>query len=349
MLITTKDIKWGSYREHEGPFFRGVHKYKLPSRPDIPDKFIATIAATEGSAFDAINMYDSMIISNGIIQWAEAGQFSVSDMLGAVATKVGVDYVLTVLEPALKLSNATFKKSDTGKWRFFVNGSIVDTVTKQRSLFLGCSGRIGSWSESTKLYAKVWAACVANIWDLQEAREVQIEYTKKRLMGFVTTKAKEILFSDVAQNLSVGWTGAVRAAYLSFAANLPAVAALQLEKVVNTTIHPKWSENWCISVIKSLTFGPGIAIYPTRYDKIRPVIEEQFGVELPKTSSDLRAWEPGSQVIVPPPIPMYDYKQSVIIRDDPAIDVPLVPPSNIFTIVVGFFTWLLSLLSGGKK
>jgi hypothetical protein len=293
-------------------------------------------------------MYDRMIVSVSVIQWGEAGQYSVSDLLGLVAERIGVDYVNQALNPALVLANAKFTKTTKGKWRFVFNDRMgeVDCIEKQRLLFLSCSGKKGAWTETSKHYAKTWAVCLANVWENPKAREIQIEYTKKRLMGFVTPKAKEILFFDVTQNLSVGWCGAVRAAYLSFAANLPAIAAEQLEIATKASLHEKWSEPWCISVIKQLTFGPGIKIYPGRYEKIRPVIENYFDVKLPQTAIILKNWSPPAPIV---PKIIVDYEQTIIVHDDPVIDAPLVVPTNLFMTIIKFCVWLFSLITGVKK
>ena len=351
MAVTIDKIKWGSYGGFEGPYFKGEHAYVAPEKPDVPDKFLATIAATEGSAFDAINMYDRMIVSVGVIQWGEASQYSVSDMLGLVVERINLEYVLKCISPALVLSNATFAKNRVGSWRFAFNdsGGDVNTVEKQRNLFLNGKGATGSWNAESTLVAKTWAMCLANVWDDQRARDAQVEYTKKRLMGFVTSKAKEILFSDVTQVQSSGWPGAVRAAYISFAANLPAVASQHLEIAAAQATCEKWSEEWCISVIRELTFGPGIKIYPERYEKIRPVVEKFFGVALPKTAADLKAGVPGNVQQPALPIITYNYEPEITVKDDPAADVPLVAPASLFTVVIRFFAWLLSLFSGAKK
>ena len=55
-------------------------------------------------------------------------------------------------------------------------------------------------------------------------------------------------------------------------------------------IGEKWSEEWCVSLIKQLTFGPKIGIYPRRYEAIRPVVEKLYGINLPKTVKDLESW-----------------------------------------------------------
>src|SRR5512138_1105983 len=82
-----EDIKWSSYQTFEGPFFIGTQGFKLPEQPTFNDRILAVITATEGGHWNAINMYDRCIMTVGLIQWCEAGQYSVSDMLGALEAK----------------------------------------------------------------------------------------------------------------------------------------------------------------------------------------------------------------------------------------------------------------------
>jgi hypothetical protein len=84
-----------------------------------------------------------------------------------------------------------------------------------------------------------------------------------------------------------GWVGALRAAYLSFAANLPAVAGKHFMIAHKTSRNAQWTKEWALDVLRELTFGPGIGIYPHRYNAIRPVIEQIYGVDLPDFAKDL--------------------------------------------------------------
>jgi hypothetical protein len=76
-----------------------------------------------------------------------------------------------------------------------------------------------------------------------------------------------------------------------------------LQQAVASTKAEKFSPDWCVEVLKQLTFGPQIAIYPQRYKAIRPVLERLFGVDLPDYADDLKTWK--SSVLTPPadPIP----------------------------------------------
>jgi len=288
-MIRPSDIGWGKYKKWEGPLYHGGTKFVLPSKPTDEEKTIAVITATEGGSYSAINMYDSCILSSGLIQWCEA-HYLVSSMLGAVAEKDPA--LLAPLDDALRASSASFKKRSDGKWRFFFadKRGEVNSAVKQQSLFLGGSnGFLGSWNEESTLHAKTWAAGVASVWENQTAQRIQTSHTVSRLGIFYTQDAKSILFGPGSPK-DEGLAGAVRAAFISFAANLPAVASEQLRLTVSQTNAAPWSEAWVVDILRNMTFGPKIAIYPGRYEKIRPVIEKLYGVDLPDFAQDLSQW-----------------------------------------------------------
>jgi hypothetical protein len=285
-MTTPEDIHWGAYQEYEGPFYKGKIPYQIPEKPQDFDKLIAVITATEGGRYDAINMYDRMILSVGLIQWGEAGIFAVSNLLGEVCNQLSPDVVLQPLQTVLNIQDVEFKKNPKGQWRFFLKGKEVTTITEQQQLFLGCDGHKGNWTPTAKAHAKSWAAAVANVWVNPKAQEIQRRYTANKVLGFAMKESKALLFNDTLPSTS--WIGAMRAIYLSFAANLPKTANDML--ISTKFIGEKWSEEWCISLIKQLTLGPKIGIYPRRYDAIRPVVEKLYGINLPKTVKDLESW-----------------------------------------------------------
>ena len=293
-MARVEDVTWGSYQEFEGPFYKGKIKFELPKNPSINDKFLATIVAIESGHYDAINMYDRMIVSAGLIQWGEANVFSVSKMLGFFCDSGFETIVQGCLKPALDVSGSSFKKNQKGIWRFFIGTSEVNNLAAQQKLFWGCDGKKGSWkSEESKKCAKLWAACIASILEDPRTRELQKKFTLDRLMGFVTPTAKKELFDDKTQTQ---WSNALRAIYLTFAINLPRVTGEMFSST--KFVGEKWSEEWCLCLIKKLTFGSNIKIYPTRYNALRPVIEKLFDVDLPQNAEELKLWDP---LTAPPP------------------------------------------------
>ena len=290
-MTTSADVKWGDYKGYEGPLFWGSASVVLPENPSDDEKTLLVVTATEGGKWDAVNAYDRCIISVGAIQWCEASQYSVSDMLGRVSQKS--PSLLAPLQPAFDQAKATFRSNDKGRYRFFLPGYTgeVDTLAEQQRLFLlNSTGLQGSWDEESKAYAKVWVAGMANVFQQPGAQQAQAAYTVPRLRSFAMKEAQAILWGSDAELPNESWVGALRSAYLSFAANLPAVANAHIQKA-NTGGLRKWSPEWCIEILKQLTFGPGITIYPHRYEKIRPVLEKLYGIDLPDFASNLQAWQ----------------------------------------------------------
>lgn len=287
-MARIEDISWGSYQEFEGPFYRGKAKFELPKNPSVQDKRLYLITCIESGHYDAINMYDRMIVSAGLIQWGEANTFSVTKLLGTICDSGNESMVLSYLKPALLASGATFKKNQKGIWRFYITDIEVNSISAQQKLFLGCDGRKGSWkTEELKSYAKLWASCIASVLEDPRTREVQKKFTMDRMMGFVTPEAKKVLFED--KNPS-DWAEATRAIYLTFAINLPRIAGEMFSST--RFVGDKWSPEWCLSLIKKLTFGPNVKIYPKRYDALRPIAERIFGIDMPQTAGDLDKWDP---------------------------------------------------------
>lgn len=288
-MVAVSEIGWGKYRQYEGPFYRGKFGYTLPSNPRPEDMQMAVITATEGGHYDAWNGYDVCGWTSGLIQWCEGrGQYSVSDMLGAVAA-YDRDLLFTV-DQELIHEDLLFKPNEKGRYRFFFKDSRgeVDSQAEQQELFYaGGDGTQGSWKANNKMRAKAWAAAVSTVWENQEAQRIQVDYTAKRLRGFLLPYAKSVFDGMPDTDIARG----VYAAYLSFAANNPTWANNSLQTAVKQRRQASaWTLDWVISILQELTFGPGIAIYPHRYDAIRPVLEKLYGLQLPDFSNELKLW-----------------------------------------------------------
>jgi hypothetical protein len=287
-MVAVSEIGWGSYRQYSGPFYRGKFGYTLPSSPRPEDLQMAVITATEGGHFDAWNGYDVCGWTSGLIQWCERGQYSVSDMLGEVA-KFDRELLFSLNEQ-LGHELLSFKPNAKGRYRFFFSDGRgeVDSQAEQQALFYaGGDGTQGSWNAVTSLRARAWAAAISTVWENKEAQRIQVEYTAKRLGGFLLPFAKSVFTAMPSTDTARG----IYAAYLSFAANNPTWAVKALQTAVTGNLHiTPWTSDWAIVILRELTFGPGVAIYPHRYDSIRPVLERLYGMNLPDFSDELKAW-----------------------------------------------------------
>lgn len=291
------EIGWSRYKDFEGPFSRGTVPYSMPSDPNPSDRIMAVITATEGGRWNAVNMYDVCIFTVGLIQWCEGSYYLVSDMLGEVFEN---DFRL--LEPMAEVmedSGVQFHKNSKGRYRFHFRDERgeVDRRQEQRQLYLlNSSGKRGTWDEASKLHARKWAASAVNLFAQPETLAIQREYTVRRLRGFALPFARGYI--NRAPDTEVGQ--AFVAAYLSYAANNPTWANNNLQAAVQATKAEEWTTDWLVDVLRQLTHGPRVHIYPHRYNAIRPVLESLYDVQLPDTAQllqqDLEEFMPITQV-----------------------------------------------------
>lgn len=280
-----EDIRWGSYKNFEGPWCAGEAKYALPKDPSEEERIMYVITATEGGRYDAVNMYDVCLWTAGIIQWCNrAPQRSVDKLMGVVA-RAAPD----ALAPLRELAGERGYMLRGGD--FYLGQGMVDDVKEQQRLyFLGASGEKGGWKSEDKEWAKRWCLATQQVLSDPRTHRAQVQYTLPRMVKFFAYKAGKELFHKAPKSpIGQAW----RALYLSFAANNPAKAAEAVEEATRDSagkMEP-WTESWLANMARHLTFDPGISIYPHRYNKIRPVIEKLWGVDLPDTASDVAEWK----------------------------------------------------------
>jgi hypothetical protein len=282
-MVSSGDVRWGKYLNYEGPYYPGRVQYKMADEGSPEhEKLLTVITATEGGRLDAVNMYDRCVFTAGLIQWCDGGQMSVCDMLGAL-DRAGVKAAELEEVVGAKLVWVSPKKF---RW-VRTDGEIIDTIHEQRGLYLGgSSGLVGGWTPEQRSYAKTVAAAAATVFGKDGAIAPQVEFTAGRLHWFQGPNSRKNLFHPDA-DLSNPRVAVARAAYISFAANLPAVAD---KMYLRTGDSDFGSLAWLIRLLRNLTFGPGIAIYPGRYGKIRPWLEQLYGVNLPDYAEELRTF-----------------------------------------------------------
>jgi len=285
---TEQSVLWSSYDRWEGPVVYGKCPYTVdPKTATWNERVMHIVSATEGN-LDSVNMYDRAICSVGVIQFTELTNQNVSNMLGAVAEKA--PQALSHLTGVMKEAGVTFAKKPTGFWRFRRGDAWFDGVDQMRHLFLRGAGLRGTWGPEQRAYAKRWCASIANVFTSLEAQRVQVDFTASRIESFALEPARRLLW-DGTNDGNDGYHGAIRAAFQSYAINLPAVASKCALSCKSTA--PKWSEAWAIDMLRTFVVDSKVAIWPDRYDRIRPRLESHFAVNLPDFAEDLRAASDG--------------------------------------------------------
>jgi hypothetical protein len=308
-VVQPSEIMWGSYRMYEGPFWPGRSTpFVLPEVPTEEDKILAVVCACEGGSYSAINMYDgSPILSSGLIQFIEGrGIYAVSQMIGhsfqttSYLGKEGLrehPFAWPFFE-FLAERNLDFLCSN--KWHFFTGRGVdkVDTAKEQNQIFRnGSTGEKGTWDTVGIAEAKNWAAAVASIWEHPEAQRAQREFTIPKLKQFCFGGSRRwvVLSEEYGGRVAEAFV----AAYISFAVNNPTRAnkhlSIALERLSKKAA---WTQEWLIEILKELTFGPKIAIYPHRYNAIRPALEKLYGVDLPDFAEELERWKEETGLVV---------------------------------------------------
>jgi hypothetical protein len=275
-MVTESDILWSSYSSYEGPYFPGKIRYSIPENPSFRDKLIRVVTATEGGTYDAINMYDTCILTVGVVQLCEKLGL-VSSMLGECSR---TDFQL-VQGGLGKLPIPLELKQSGQTWRMFVKGKevISSPDAMKRVFFNGSTGKKGEWKPEDKQFAKRVACVFANLWESESLKIGQNRYIKNRIMSFVVDRSKKLLFTSLVED---GYEGATKALFISYSLNNPSLADSGL---FAATQDPAWTTaDWKTRfnvAAKHIIYDSKIAIWPGRYPKVHDAIEKLFNVQLP--------------------------------------------------------------------
>lgn len=281
------EVGWGRYKGWRGPFIRGTHRYSDPSEMTESDRIVGVTSATETPFYDGTNCYDGQIITSTIIQTIERSYYGVSGVLGEVAEAAPA--VIEEFQDRISERDLVFSKNSRGRYRFFFSsGDEVDTLDEQRRAFhLHSTGAVGTWGDASKEWGKEMAAAVASVWAHPSAQAVQRKFAARRIRLYAFKDSKKVV--DGAPDTAIG--RAFVAAYLSFAVNNPTRANKHLGIGTASFDGTAWTNNWLIHVLKELTFGPKIAIYPHRYDAIQKPLKNYYGLNLPNFAEELEQWQ----------------------------------------------------------
>ena len=285
------DIGWGRYRQYEGPFYRGEHRFVLPEDHQRHDRILAVTTATEGGRYDAINMYDGQVMSTTLIQLIERAYFKTSQFLGHLRRYGNFDEFWHFLQ-----RQECTLQSEGSKFYFFDRGERVDTLEEQRDLFhFSSTGERRTWDNQSKEHACEWAAAVATLLGDPVNQKLQRTYLIPKMKDYCFGVARGIVDFALMEE-SNPWAEAFVSSYISFAVNSPVRATKHL-KIAMGGEGPKFNKDWLIKVLKELTFGPKIAIYPHRYNAIRPVLEKLYDIDLPDFAKELDEWKADSDML----------------------------------------------------
>lgn len=291
MTVKPSDIAWSSYLQYEGPFFLGWKPYVAPQNPSFLEKVMQVICATEGGRYDAINMYDSCVVTVGISQLC-LNAHVLEPMLGEChkADPKSLTDALSALPHPV-----SFGQNAAGQWRFSDSSGEIATRAQMNTAFLGgSSGLKGQWTDVQKDFARRVAAGFANLWDVPAFCQAQLAWSTAALPRYLMPSARSSINANPDQT---GWPGALKAAVMSYSANIPLTTANLLAKA---TSDPAWAtasdQDKFTMAMHQVVLGSGIAIWPIRYRAIQPVIQRLWGVPVP-TLDELVNGHPNPPVV----------------------------------------------------
>lgn len=291
-MIASSDIRFLGYKNWRGPFWKGSALFKLPEKPSELDIIMDVISHTEGRYYDSYNGYDSCRMTISPIQVCERGQYTGSDLLGYLMGVRGDRDLIKPIDDFGKEHGFIFTQDAKKRWRFHFldeRGSVDRDSELSQLVWRNSDGQKDSWTYEDREYAKGFAAAVINVMADPRGHRAQRDWLAKRVKLYAFKHAATLV--KEAPDTPVG--KALVAGLLSFCINNPSWAAKHCQIADESWKGARWTEDWLVHVMKQCTFGPRVAIYPHRWDAIRPSMEKHFGIDLPDFAADLEKWEVG--------------------------------------------------------
>lgn len=258
-------IAWRSYGNHEGWVVPGSHPMLLPT--SNAEKHLYCVAASEGY-YDSCQSYDGAIVSCGLVQVIEKNLFGVSKLLKRVDEDAyGKEWIESCFADFCKLSNSKF---ENGSW--WTDDLKVINEQQQRALFLGCSGRIGSWTQAAKERNKLFLISLSNVFSDSLSRSIQREFMLEVLEQYMWSNGKK-LFTN-APNTPIA--NAAKSLYLNLSINAPVLADKLLLAAIN---KPIWSVEW-LQALANHMCANGLPLWRSRIVALKPALKAAWGISL---------------------------------------------------------------------
>jgi len=192
------NIKWVKYNDkHQGPRYRGKHKYDPPKPWGPWTKVMGVVARCEGN-HDTVVMYDGTGVTWGFLQWTfTSGRLqkmleSFKSIPHYDFTSEKEDSVCTLFDDLCCYNGGTqlFKKFGfeirTGRFVDVSRATVLDPAKNKKRINDICLGKSFNTFKDQKMFAMRLAQLFADM-DSPEAAAAQIQFAKhefKRSLGY---------------------------------------------------------------------------------------------------------------------------------------------------------------------
>lgn len=285
------------FQNREGWFNIQGPKMIISSRKSFWESVALIAASTEsGGVVSAYNGYDQCVVTLGILQFA--GSVAGSPLMKLITKfyELDKDLVIKHLQPALdKVPGSELVYN--GKCLFKIDGIEVIKFAEWCNLIQeGVSGVKGTWTESAKETSKVWAECFIRLAEEPKFIEVQKKFFVDQLRSTyfananiqVTDKdtGKKVIvrpldvfsYDESTIETELNYKRALIATYISYGANIPALASQKLYDSVVKYPERSWTEKFKYFALncKSST----VKEWSIRWNKISGILVQEFGVDI---------------------------------------------------------------------
>lgn len=286
------------FQNREGWFNIQGPKMIISSQKSFWESVALIACSTEsGGVVSAYNGYDQCVVTLGILQFA--GSVAGSPLMKLITKfyELDKDLVIKHLQPALDKVPGSELIYNNGKCLFKIDGVEVIKFAEWCNLIQeGVSGVKGTWTPSAKETSKIWAECFIKLAEEPKFIEVQkkffinslkttyfananIQVIDEETGNKVIVKPLDVFnYNESTIESELNYKRALIATYISYGANIPALASKKLYE--NLVKHPErsWTEKFKYFALacKSST----VKEWSIRWNKISALLVQEFGVDI---------------------------------------------------------------------